>query len=170
MQNCSMGQWIYGKDCLAICPNGYYGNPSSLSCVIPTGCPNNTYADNVTVTCVSVCSGSFADPTTQTCVYKCPIVNTTVYYADPNSRMCATTCSNSTYINLIKNIENQTCVSVCMPGLFMDPFSSSCLASCTNNYYADNSTRLCVSVCPVNPDLYGENNTYTCVQSCLNSS
>ena len=43
---CTEGQWIHGKNCIVQCPDGYYGNPSTLTCVIPTGCPTNYLADN----------------------------------------------------------------------------------------------------------------------------
>jgi hypothetical protein len=45
----------------------------------------------------------------------------------------------------------------------MDPFLDSCKSQCTQNYYADNSTRTCVKVCPSVPVLFGENETHTCV-------
>lgn len=81
---CTDGQWIYGKYCLYICPDGYYGNPSSLTCVVPLSCPTNYYADNVTQTCVSQCSGSFADKINQVCVDVCA----SPYFANPPTRAC----------------------------------------------------------------------------------
>lgn len=93
------------------CPDGYYGNPNSLECVLPSGCPSDMYADNVTVTCVSVCQGSFADSSTYSCVMKCPIIGSNLTYADPVSRMCVTSCTFNSSIQLIKNDANQTCVS-----------------------------------------------------------
>jgi hypothetical protein len=126
VQNCSMNQWIYGKDCVKTCPNGYYGNPNNQSCVLPQYCPTNYFADNVTITCVAECSGSYADSTTYSCVFVCPKVGSTVYYADPSTRKCSTTCTNTTFVPLIKNLENQLCVSQCEPGSFMDPFRGSC--------------------------------------------
>jgi hypothetical protein len=61
-------------------------------------------------------------------------------------------------------------VADCMPGLYMnplDPYFGSCQPVCTQDYYADNTTRTCVRVCPVSPYLFGENGTFTCVKDCL---
>lgn len=61
VKNCSQNQWKYGKKCVRYCPAGYYGNYNTGFCVQPSGCPSNNYASNVTLTCVSVCVGSYAD-------------------------------------------------------------------------------------------------------------
>lgn len=100
----------------------------------------------------------------------CPIIGNVKYYADPTTRLCSQTCTNTTSIPLVKNDVNLTCVSSCQPGFFMDPNLGACKNSCSQNLYADNSTRLCVSVCPISPYLFGENGTYTCVENCLVSS
>lgn len=155
VSNCSDGQWIDGKMCVYECPDGYYGNPQNRSCVIPTNCPSNYYADNVTTTCVTTCPGSFSYATTQTCVLVCPNVSGTVYYADPVTRVCSTSCTYNATIKLIKNDANQTCVSQCSPPLFFDPFTYNCTYSCSNSYYSDNSTRTCVAICPATPPLFG---------------
>ncbi len=158
VKNCTEDQWIFGKNCVETCPNGYFGNPANLTCVIPDHCPDNYFADNFTVTCVPECLGTFGDPLSQRCVTFCPIDGSDIYYADPITRLCSMTCSNTSHNNLIKNELDQTCVSICMPGLFMDPldpFFGSCEPVCSQGYYADNSTRMCVSVCPISPYLFG---------------
>lgn len=122
------------------------------------------------------CKGTFGNPLTQACVTFCPIDGSHIYYADPITRLCSLTCSNvssNSSKSLIKNQLDQTCVADCMPGLYMDPldpFFGSCQPSCSRPYYADNSTRMCVHVCPVSPYLFGENATYTCVKDCLVNS
>ena len=152
---CTENQWIHGKNCLPQCPDGYYGNPSTLTCVLPAGCPTNYYADNETVSCVSECQGSFGDASTHRCVFVCPIVSSVKYYADPVTRKCSTSCTYNSSIQLIKNDANQTCVSQCNPTLFFDTFTFNCTPTCSNNYFSDNSTRTCVSVCPATPALFG---------------
>lgn len=54
VDNCTEGQIIYLKNCVASCPDGYYDNGIKIDnyCVLPANCPNNTYADNVTGKCV----------------------------------------------------------------------------------------------------------------------
>jgi hypothetical protein len=152
---CTEGQWIYAKNCVVQCPDGYYGNYDTLTCVVPTGCPTNYYADNETVTCVNECLGSFADSSTQTCVLVCPVIGGVKYYADQSTRKCSTDCTYNATVQLIKNDLNQTCVSQCSAGLFFDPFTKNCTPTCSSLYYADNSTRSCVSVCPATPALFG---------------
>lgn len=152
---CTQNQWIYGKNCVSQCPDGYYGNPNTLKCVVPSDCPSNYFADNETVACVSVCLGSFGDELAHTCVLTCPNITGQLYYADPVTRKCSTSCTNNTSIQLIKNDINQTCVSECSPGLFFDPFTLNCTPICSNNYYSDNSSRTCVQACPASPPLFG---------------
>lgn len=152
---CTQGQWIYGKNCMTQCPDGFYGNPDSLVCVQPLDCPADYFADNETVTCVETCSGSFGYIPEQRCVFVCPNVTGQLYYADPFTRKCSTGCTYNATVQLIKNDFNQTCVSECSPELFFDPFTFNCTPTCSHNYYSDNSTRTCVSICPATPPLYG---------------
>lgn len=55
---------------------------------------------------------------------------------------------------------------------FADPISRYCINPCFRNgtfvYFADNSTRMCVLVCPDFPDFYGDNATQSCVYNCPN--
>jgi hypothetical protein len=68
-------------------------------------------------------------------------------YADPYTHMCAYTCSNNYFGSQI----NQTCIQVCDFDYWGDPLST-----------------LCVSTCPSSNYSYGENDTRTCVRSCVN--
>lgn len=97
-----------------------------MTCVIPMDCPADHYADNITVTCVSKCSGSFAYVAIKMCVNVCPVISSVMYYADPVTRICATTCTHNATIQLHENHLNQTCVSDCDPDYYLDPFLNSC--------------------------------------------
>lgn len=39
-------------------------------------------------------------------------------------------------------------------------------SGCPDYYYSDNITRLCVKVCPLINDTYGDNSTWKCVSKC----
>jgi hypothetical protein len=41
-----------------------------------------------------------------------------------------------------------------------------CVERCPENYWADNSSYLCVAKCPDNPDMYADNVTKSCVYHC----
>lgn len=58
---------------------------------------------------------------------------------------------------------------------FADPqtIKRYCVLECSQSpqrSFADPSTRHCVSVCPTQPDLYGETTKFTCVKSCTGST
>jgi len=41
VQDCSEGQFKFGKHCVTFCPDGYFGNKNTGFCVIPLGCSLN---------------------------------------------------------------------------------------------------------------------------------
>lgn len=63
--------------CTLTCNPGYYKDPITAKCVLPTSCtaPNR-----------------FSDPTTGLCVQICPLVGATAYYAQDSSKLCVTNC------------------------------------------------------------------------------
>jgi hypothetical protein len=64
-------------------------------------------------------------------------------------------------------------VSTCRAGTWGEPIARVCLTDNTacpivNSYkqYADNSSNMCVSTCPILQDTWGENSTWYCVSTC----
>jgi len=91
------------------------------------------------------------------------------YWADNYTRLCynvKTSCSNSTYADKYKKL----CVvgTNCTVGTYADPLTMGCEDKCTNSsYFGDNSSNLCVTQCPLDPDYYSEDGkcTATCTIS-----
>lgn len=75
-------------------PLALFGNPSTFKCVLPSGCPNNYYANNNTLTCVNPCSGTlpFGDVISRQCVSNCP----DNYYGDSALNLCVLNCNFNT--------------------------------------------------------------------------
>jgi hypothetical protein len=73
------------------------------SCVIPSQCSNNSYADNYTGSCVSQCIGSYGDSNLHRCITPCY----GTLYGDAISRTCVSNCSGG----LKNNIDTHLCDS-----------------------------------------------------------
>lgn len=66
----------------------------------------------------------------------------------------------------------------CPPNIsFGNPLTQECVdyqangtSGCPVAYFADNSSRLCVQVCPMAMDTYGDNSTWKCVVQCPGGS
>jgi hypothetical protein len=61
------------RKCVENCPGGdidTYADDSSRFCV--RKCPGNTYMENTTMTCESICKSGFADPKSKFCIAVCP--------------------------------------------------------------------------------------------------
>jgi hypothetical protein len=83
--------------CVAGCPNGTFADVNSRSCVLH--CPSSlaTYADITTNACQSACpSPYYSSDLTKECVELCP--NTPVKtYARDNGRVCVPKCPDGLY-------------------------------------------------------------------------
>lgn len=71
--NTATGYYEQGTVCQTSCTSGYYRDPMTAKCVIPTSC---------------TAPFRFADPTTGNCVSDCP----TSYYAQNSTKICVTNC------------------------------------------------------------------------------
>lgn len=96
-----------------------------------------------------------AENTTQSCLYNCPHNSTYYSFADPyKSNRCVAKCPDGYYGDTSSG--RGLCASVC-PGL---------------NYFRDNTTQLCVYVCPAansslgTSDTFGDNTKDMCVNTC----
>jgi len=115
-----------------------------------------TFGDNTTRSCLNNCSnGQFGDPTSRNCVALCPNATTTgtsTYYGDISTGqyICVVICpSNPILFGL-----NQTnlCVSTCPIPYYGDQTGNrTCVPYCpligATIWYAQNTSRICVSVC-----------------------
>jgi hypothetical protein len=69
VSNCPNNTYIYLKNCVHICPDTFYINPLSNTCVIALNCPTNYYANNQSRSCVLTCKdGTYADTNTKMCI------------------------------------------------------------------------------------------------------
>lgn len=165
--------------CIPKCPNPFYAENNTRMCLAVSGCglflsfadsqlnicvsqcstvPVFTFSENITYTCVTPINcppTMLAENTTQSCVYNCPYNSTYFSYADPfKSNRCVAKCPDIYYGEISSG--RGLCASVC-PGL---------------NYFRDNSTQLCVYVCPAGNsslgtvDTFGDNTTDVCVARC----
>lgn len=152
-------------------------------------CPTDYYAYTRTNECVQYCAHwrFYADNTTWKCVTECP--SDPDYYADYASRTCVRRCPPNKFAsnNSVTTSVTRMCVlsQDCMGSRVADPINSRCNPRCTIDpmYYAmpntklcgpdcfaglfaDNSTGLCVRVCPA--PYFGVNSTtyFKCVQYC----
>lgn len=100
---------------------------------------------NLNRTCVDECEpGQWANPFT----FKCSNVTTDCpdgYFADSTTHMCEPNCT--------------------VPGQVAENSTKECRSSCLTGF-AHADSRVCVSVCPSNPSMFGLIATKTCVYSC----
>lgn len=77
-----------------------------------------------------------------------------IYYGNPDNLKCVPECPevNNSYGNPL----SQECVN----------YQSNGTSGCPIAYFSDNTTRLCVQVCPMSNDTYGDNSTWKCVAVC----
>jgi proprotein convertase subtilisin/kexin type 5 len=123
VSTCPNNTYIYQKHCLNTCPDGFYINFLTQSCVNASSCPTDYFANNQTRSCVASCSnGTFGDSLTRMCITTCYGAN----FADPITGLCSTSCSSG----LIKNSLTFSCVGNCQPSYFYNPNSASCTTSC----------------------------------------
>ena len=139
------GDQTGNRTCVKMCPWPYFGRDC-----IQTGATLGTYTFTYDTRreCHLTCACGWADNVTQLCVW--------------NSTGCAPfTFAHETNHKCVRSME---CTG------FADPISRYCINPCFKNdtfiYFADNSTRMCVLVCPDFPDFYGDNATQSCVYDC----
>lgn len=142
---CSDGLWGYQNKCIEICPPLTYGYLPDRDCYDIASIPDPAlFADNITQTWVSQCSESplmFGDTLLHECVLSCD----QPYYADPESQLCETACTNSSfYLDETTN----SCVLVCPEGYQSNPSSGTCQQNCTHSLYDYPPTHSCVVNCP----------------------
>jgi len=164
LSQCPNNTYISGKNCVMFCPNGFYINFLTQTCVLPSACPSNHFANNQTTSCVSACTnGTFGDTATRQCLTACYGTN----YADPLTRLCSASCT----AGLIRNAATLTCVSSCAVGSFYNILNSSCTATCQSPYFADPQSHACVLVCPSNPMTFASASPVrACVSTCPSSA
>lgn len=119
----------------------------------------DTYADNTTWSCVTVCPEkenlySFKHPTDatiRTCVKTCPVLNsnTLFYFADNVTQSCVQLCP-------LRRLS------------WGDKFTLKCERNCTRNQYRDNITVRCTYECSA--PRYADNTTWDCVVKCPNGT
>ena len=123
---------------------------------------------NFTDSCVRVCPmvpNLYANPDSRTCDFAC----TGDRFADNNTRKCelAAKCTDGQ----VAELATKRCTYLCpieIPS-FLENSTNHCVEHCATNTYADNSTMVCVQVCPSFPDFYAYNDTLldgVCVLYC----
>ena len=108
--NCSIGKFgdPTSRNCVTQCPNAtttgtsnYYSDISTGQYICVVICPSlpALFGYNATNTCVSTCTAPlYGDQTgNRTCVSYCPLIGTTVWFAQNLSRICVTVCTAGTW-------------------------------------------------------------------------
>ena len=129
-----------------------------------------------------------SDPTTRTCVQKCPLT----LWADFATKKCVPTCP----ANFYRNWNDQTCVANCPedPDEYIDTTTDNCVRKCPDGWYAvvdsgdslrkcvqnclphglikDNITNRCVGLydCPTEPYMFGDWTEGACVHDCTHNN
>jgi hypothetical protein len=165
------------KQCLSVCPAGYYGDAYTTAGqgVCDTNCPTGYFGDPTINLCVARCPYRYYGIPTgdRLCAMVCPYgyygINQTSnrlcvltcdsgYWADNYTSMCynvKTQCSNGTYAD--KQLKYCVIGQSCTPGTYADPLTMGCEANCTNTtMFGDPSTNLCVNLCPSSPDYFSQ--------------
>jgi hypothetical protein len=98
----------------------------------------------------------------------CPTSLAVTYALTNTARLCVTTCPTTTPYYFSYSVD-RTCVTTC-PGLYYGDQSSGigiCKSLCPGtNRFADNYTKMCVTVCPSTQLTFGDTTTKTCVLIC----
>ena len=154
------------KECVAFCALGWYAlNASSTQGMCSLYCPEDLWADNLTMTCTNRCSAS---------TYGVNYNGSWTTFNNSYSYLgiCQTECPDGQFARDNDNL----CVSDCGPNLWGDSLSKTCKTSpfdCPTGYYANNLTNLCVLplYCSYNMSSLlhvADNLTKTCVSKCPN--
>ena len=150
------------RECVSTCPDNSYADKKSVTCIDEcpdaTGLEAQTYAADYNNVCVEECSlPYFAHLPSKTCLNQCP----DPYYnniTDHKCHLCPILCSSCSSLSM--------CTS-CVSTYYLE--DGACVAECSTNYYARNSTMTCVSSINCNP-LFGVNETHECSLTCPDGS
>lgn len=158
--------------CVSQCPFGYFGTNFTHKCVVQCSASLNEFGHYVGRVCVGTdavtgivdCYSDnttgipyYADPTTRTCVQKCPLG----LWADTHLRKCVSTCDAT--IPEFRNNHTQMCVWQCGPNPdeYADSSSGDCVRTCPSGSYAYTGDRICHSSCAPYL-LFADNTTNRC--------
>ena len=136
---CSPGYFLQPSSttCLDTCPDGYWGDSLSHTCVLcHTSC--EVCSDGTHTQCAFCKPGYFLQPSSTTCLNYCPHGS----WKDTTNHICSScdiSCSVCTGAN------NDECSS-CNSGYFLQPApsTSTCLNSCPTGYWGDATSRTCM--------------------------
>lgn len=154
--------------CLTQCPFGQFGVYQDLTAkYCSVDCPDGWFADNSTWTCVQQCPSTpsyYADLDSKTCVDKCR--EELSLFAYDIGRICVTECPSAYFADNF----TRRCLLDCLlePSTyeFVNGTERICMLQCPIGYFADNSTRTCVSNCPDSPNYFAHWESRTCVTVC----
>lgn len=132
-----------------------FANLLTKICVVSSACPNNTYASDDSLECVSTCpSGTYISG--KDCVSSCPdgqYINkgtsscvaalncTSSYFADNHTRTCELVCTNGTFADTTTKM----CLAQCYSPYYGDQLAGKCVTNCSNGLIKEDLTRTCVS-------------------------
>ncbi len=97
---CTNNTYAYDPNntCLSVCPEGYFADNYTLSCVQSCPIQNGQYADPSTNLCVDMCPqnpdlyGENINNGNNTCVQACSVAG---FFADPLTRTCVSQCDTT---------------------------------------------------------------------------
>lgn len=144
--------------CVDQCPYGQFGVKADLAAkYCDIACPDGWFADNSTWTCVPNCPSNpsyYADLASKVCVAICR--KDLGLYASNGNRTCLSLCPETTFADNF----TQRCLSDCLlqPNTyeFVNGTTRVCVLKCPIGYFSDNSTRQCVTDCPAGPNYYAD--------------
>ena len=152
--SCNDGTFLYGGQCLASCPNGYWEDTSINECMPcwsgsgPTFFTCATCSGGAYTNCKSCNAPAFLYPDSEgECRTPCP----DGFWGDTSSRTCKPCWSSASSPFTCKTCttgSSSSCTS-CNVGSFL--YGGECLVSCPDGYWADESTQIC-QPCYNNPD------------------
>jgi hypothetical protein len=134
----------------------FYGDVSKTRPVCVIACPSvpRLFGRNDTFRCVAECPDyQYGDQTgNRSCVPVCPLINGVTWFSQLTERICVVVCEDGTWGNYY-NSSGPHCETVgtdCKPGQFGDNSTHLCVDLCPEsmNYFGDPSTRLCTTKCP----------------------
>jgi hypothetical protein len=134
----------------------FYGDTSTgrPACLIACPVLPRQFGRNDTNLCVVECPDyQYGDQTgNRSCVPVCPLINGITWFSQLTERICVVVCEDATWGNYW-NSSGPHCETVgtdCKPGQFGDNSTHLCVDLCPEsmNYFGDPSTRLCTDRCP----------------------
>lgn len=166
-QSCSATLYLSFGACLPTCPNLTYANNASRTCVFAISCPPGLYGNGETQSCSSICPvKQYANNLSKLCL-DCP--QTCASCSSPE--ICLTCVTNAAFSNVTKQ-----CYQFCSP---TNPYkyNLTCFLTCPNNTYLDFTNvncQACNSICKT-CSLIATNCTscttgyltnFTCIEKC----